>query len=110
MMPPVQTPYYRINNFAVPPQSREAFLAIIASTHDVLRRQRGFVRDLILEQQSGPGAFNIVSLIEFSGVEAVPHVTAALAALDQVRGISRKEAAAQLGVRSDMAGYEPLAI
>jgi hypothetical protein len=110
MMPPVQTPYYRINNFAVPPQSREAFLEIIASTHDVLRRQRGFVRDLILEQQSGPGAFNFVSLIEFSGIEAVPHVTAALAALDQVRGISRKEEAAQLGVRSDMAGYEPLPV
>ncbi|HVW73232.1 MAG TPA: antibiotic biosynthesis monooxygenase [Rhizomicrobium sp.] len=109
-MPPDQTPYYRINNFTVPPESREAFLAIIASTHDVLRRQQGFVRDLILEQQSGPGAFNFVSMIEFSGVEAVPHVTAALAELDQLRGISRKEEAARLGVRTDMAGYGPLAI
>jgi len=103
-------PYYRVNKFVVPPKNRDAFLKIIERTHAVVRRQQGFVRDLVLEQQSGPGLFNFVTLIEFSGVEAVPQVTAALAALDEASGISRKEATAQLGVCSDMANYRPIAV
>ena len=109
-MSETQSPYFRVNTFVVPSRSREAFLSIITSTHQVLRRQQGFVRDLILEQQSGPGENNFVSLIEFAGIEAVPYATAALAALDQERGISRKEEAAQLGVRSGMANYRPLPV
>jgi hypothetical protein len=103
-------PYFRVNKFVVPPKNRDAFLKIIERTHAVVRRQHGFVRDLVLEQQSGPGMFNFVTLIEFSGVEAVPQVTAALAALDAKTGVSRMEEADQLGVCSDMANYRPLMI
>ncbi|HEY4076877.1 MAG TPA: hypothetical protein VGM26_08080 [Rhizomicrobium sp.] len=103
-------PYYRVNKFVVPPKNRDAFLKIIERTHAVVRRQQGFVRDLVLEQQSGPGLFNFVTLIEFSGIEAVPQVTAALAALDEEAGVSRREAVDQLGVCSDMANYRSLAV
>jgi hypothetical protein len=103
-------PYFRVNKFVVPPKNRDAFLKIIERTHAVVRRQHGFVRDLVLEQQSGPGMFNFVTLIELSGVEVAAQVTAALAALDAQAGVSRKEETDQLGVCSDMANYRPLMI
>lgn len=103
-------PYFRVNKFVVPPKNRDAFLRIIERTHAVVRRQQGFVRDLVLEQQSGPGMFNFVTLIEFASVEAVPQVTAALAALDAQTGVNRKEETDQLGVCSDMANYRPLMV
>jgi len=103
-------PYYRINKFVVPPQSRDAMLGLIQLTHGALRRQTGFVRDLILERQSAPGECNIITLIEFTGTDVVPQITAVLDALETQTGINRKERADQLGVRSDMAGYRRLEI
>jgi hypothetical protein len=102
------SPYYRINNFIVPQDSREAFLSLVASTHGVVRRQPGFVRDLVLERQSGPGQFDIVTLIEFSSTEVVPQVTQALADFDAQTGVDRAAVRTELGVASDMAGYKSL--
>ena len=107
-MQDVQTPYYRINEFTGPPQSRAAMLELIEQAHAVLRSQHGFVRDLILERQSDPGAFKIITLIEFTGTAVVPQVSAALDALEVQTGINRRERTAQLGVRSDMGGYQRL--
>ncbi|HEU0095706.1 MAG TPA: antibiotic biosynthesis monooxygenase [Rhizomicrobium sp.] len=102
------SPYYRVNKFIVPKDSRDAFLSLIATTHGVVRRQPGFVRDLVLEQQSGPGQFNFVTLLEFSGIEVVPQITQALADFDAQTGVDRKAVAMELGVKSDMANYRPL--
>ena len=110
MMQDAQAPYYRINKFAVPSQSRDAMLGIIQLTHAALRRQNGFVRDLILERQSGPGEFNIITLIEFTGTDVVPRISAVLDALETQTGINRRERAEQLGVHSHMAGYRRLEI
>jgi heme-degrading monooxygenase HmoA len=69
--PPAASPFYRVDKFAVPAEGRAEFLERVASTHALLRTQKGFVRDLILEQQSGPGALNFVTLVEWTGPEAV---------------------------------------
>ena len=53
----VSMPLYRVDKL-VPAAGRDEFLKRVASTHALLRQQEGFVRDLVMEQQSGPGAFN----------------------------------------------------
>jgi len=53
---------FRVDKFVVPEASRGEFLSRIRDTHALLRQQPGFVRDAILEQASGPGRFNIVTI------------------------------------------------
>ncbi|HEX3440370.1 MAG TPA: antibiotic biosynthesis monooxygenase [Pseudolabrys sp.] len=101
-------PFYRIDKFAVPAAGRNEFLGKVAATHALLRRQEGFVRDLIMEQQSGPGIFNVVTLVEWTGPEAVERVSAAVAELHKKMGFDRHEMMARLGVRADIANYRRL--
>ncbi len=96
---------YRINKFVVPAASRDEFLdAVIRPTHEMLRRQPGFVSDMVMEQTSGPGEFNIVALIEFAGPEAVAPIAAAVAELHQRIGVT-PGLTARLGIRTDQANY-----
>ncbi len=54
---------YRIDKFVVPEPAREEFWRHVRRTHEVLRRQAGFLDDALLEQQSGPGRFNAVTIV-----------------------------------------------
>ena len=56
---------FRVDKFVVPRSARDEFLSRVKVTHEVLRRQPGFVRDNLLEQFSGPGEFNIVTIAEW---------------------------------------------
>jgi antibiotic biosynthesis monooxygenase (ABM) superfamily enzyme len=103
-------PLCRINKFAVPAESRAAFLDLMAKTHAVLRQQEGVVADRILEQQSGPGVFNFVALIEFAGPEVIDSIVAAVAAFDRQAGIDRQQAMLALNVKTDMGLYHNLEI
>src|ERR1700751_1019336 len=98
-------PFYRIDKFAVPPAGRNEFLGKVAVTHALLRWQEGFVRDLIMEQQSGRGIFNVVTLVEWTGPEAVARVSAAVAELHKKMGFDRHKMIARLGVRADIPNY-----
>lgn len=101
---------YRINKFVVPQAARAEFLeTVIRPTHKMLRRQPGFVRDLVMEQVSGPGDFNIVALIEFSGPDVVAPIAAAVAELHQRLGVN-PTFTARLGIRTDQANYGLLAV
>ncbi|GLS32719.1 hypothetical protein SAMN04488498_12077 [Mesorhizobium albiziae] len=91
---------YRINKFTVPTEEREEFLDLLEKTHAVMRAQHGFVRDLILEQQSDPDVCDLFTLIELAGPDAVSRVTAAIADQDRVLGLDRKEIVSRLGIRS----------
>jgi hypothetical protein len=51
------------DKFVVPAHAREEFFMRVRATHEVLRTQAGFVRDAILEQASGPGEFNFVTIV-----------------------------------------------
>jgi hypothetical protein len=104
------TPLFRINKFSVPSESRDGFLDLIARTHAVLRNQEGFVADQILEQQSGPGVFNFVTTIEFTGPEVIERMVAAVATFDQREGIDRQQAMAGLDIKADMGLYRSLDI
>lgn len=101
-------PLYRVNKFAVPPEARDEFLDLVAKTFAVIRSQKGHVRDWILEQNSGPGVFNFVTMIEFASEEVAPRVVAALAALDRELRLDREAMMGRLNIRTDFGSYKRL--
>ena len=100
--------FYRIDRFVVPASGRTEFLDRVTTTHELLRNQDGFVRDLIVEQQSGPSEFNIVTLVEWTDQSVVEHVSAAVAKLHAAIGFDPHEMIGRLGIRADIAGYHEL--
>ncbi len=55
---------YRVDKFVVPNSARDEFVARVKATHEVLKKQRGFVQDILLEQFAGPGEFNFVTIVD----------------------------------------------
>lgn len=47
---------FRVDKFVVPSEAREEIIAKVRMTHELLRQQKGFVQDFLLEQFSGPGS------------------------------------------------------
>jgi len=108
--PDTNGPIYRVDKFTVPAAGRDEFLGRVAQTQAFLERQEGFVRGLVLEQTSGPGVFNFVTLVEWSGPEVVDRVTAAVTQFHKETGFDRQELLRRLGITADIATYAPLAV
>lgn len=103
-------PLYRINKFSVPVESRDAFLDLMSKTHAVLRRQEGVVAERVLEQQSGPGIFNFVAVIEFAGAHVIDGIVSAVAAFDRQATIDRQQIMVTRGIKTDMGLYRGIDI
>ncbi len=102
------SPIYRINKFIVPQAARDEFLAaVIGPTHAMLREQPGVVSDMVLEQVSGPGEFNIVAVVEFSGLDVIAPIAAAVADLHRRIGVDAG-LTKRLGVLADQGNYKVL--
>jgi heme-degrading monooxygenase HmoA len=100
---------FRVDKFVVPETAREEFLRRVVQTHELLRTQAGFVRDLILEQTGGPGAFNIVTLVEWESEAAVDPVRAAVAAFHARIGFDPQAFFARAGIKPDIGLYRQAA-
>ncbi|BCP54669.1 hypothetical protein K32_32860 [Kaistia sp. 32K] len=98
-------PRYRVDSFIVPAASRDEFLARVQDAHTILRQQDGFLQDMILEQQSGPGAYNIVTLVEWASAEVVDRVSEAVTRRYAEIGFDRNASLARLGITADIATY-----
>ena len=105
-----QSPHYRVDKFVVPSAARTEFLDRVAATHATLREQQGFIKDVILEQASGPGAFNFVTMVEWESVDAVERASKAVAEMHARTGFDRHEMIARLGIEADIANYQALQI
>ncbi|ALT00396.1 antibiotic biosynthesis monooxygenase [Lacimicrobium alkaliphilum] len=99
---------YRVDKFSVPQAAREEFLQRICDTHQVLRRQPGFIRDVLLEQVEGPGRFNIVTIAEWESQEAIDAARTVVMEAHAKSGFSPQETMARLGVEADIANYRPV--
>jgi heme-degrading monooxygenase HmoA len=104
-MPDLST-IFRVDKFSVPSQSRDEFLQRISETHQILRKQPGFVRDAILEQVSGSGRFNIVTIAEWENQEAVDRAKDAVMQFHTSSGFSPQATMIRLGVEADIANYK----
>lgn len=99
---------WRIDKFAVPAAARDEFLDRVAATHAVLRQQPGFVRDELLEQVSGPGEFNIVTIALWQTQAHIDAAREAVTAMHRQTGFDPKATLARLGIRADIANYRTL--
>jgi heme-degrading monooxygenase HmoA len=99
---------YRVDKFVVPSGAREEFLDKARRTHALLKAQRGFLQDFVLEQSSGPGEFNFVTIVEWASQEAVEHACAAVQALHREMNFNAQELFSRTGIKADLANYKRL--
>jgi len=99
---------YRVDKFVVPSSAREEFLGKVRPTHSLLKAQPGFLQDFVLEQSSGPGEFNFVTIVEWASQEAVENARAAVVKLHGKINFNAQEMFARLGIKADLAYYKRL--
>ena len=99
---------YRIDKFVVPAASRNEFLDGVAKMHDWLRQQQGFVDARVAEQILGPGAFNVVTVVQWARAEVMDRVAAEVAKWQAKTGFDREALVVRLGIRADIATYRRL--
>ena len=97
---------FRVDKFVVPAAAREEILVKVRTTHELLRQQQGFVQDFLLEQFSGPGEFNLVTIVEWESQAAVDKVVPIVRAAQERVAFNPQETIARLGVRADIANYQ----
>jgi heme-degrading monooxygenase HmoA len=96
---------YRVDKFVVPDSAREEFMSRVRSTHELLTTLPGFLQDFVLEQSSGPGEFNFVTLVEWDGVESIENAKAAAMAMHKEMQFNPQEMFARLGIKADLGNY-----
>ncbi|WP_217576869.1 antibiotic biosynthesis monooxygenase [Mesorhizobium sp. GbtcB19] len=97
---------FRVDKFVVPAAARDEIMSKVFMTHELLRQQEGFVQDFLLEQFSGPGEFNLVTMVEWESQAAVDRVVPIVKAAHERMAFSAQETIARLGVKADIANYQ----
>lgn len=105
-----QDTIYRVDKFIVPTAARKEFLERVRDTHEVLRRQPGFIRDALLEQFAGPGKFNIVTVVEWENQQAIDAARATVTKHHAESGLNPQELMARLGIEADIANYKLIGV
>jgi hypothetical protein len=96
---------FRVDKFLVPEAARDTFLAQVGETHAFLGAQPGCLRNLVLEKDSGPGRFNVVTFVEWESDTAFENAKAAMASRRETTGFDPAALIARLGVETDLAAY-----
>lgn len=99
---------FRVDRFNVPEGARQEFLQRVGATHKLLASQRGFVRDVLLEQSAGAGAFNLVTMAEWESREAMELAKEAVAGLHRQLGFDPRALIARLGIHAELGVYRSL--
>lgn len=96
---------YHVDKYVVPPQALAEFIGKTRKTHDLLRGLPGFVQDFVLEQSSGPGEYNFVTIVEWKNLESVEKAKSAVSTLHRKMRFDPQKTFAQLGIKADRANY-----
>lgn len=96
---------YRVDKFIVPAAAYEEFLSRILHTHQILRRQPGFVQDSVLEQSGGPGKYNIVTVAQWQSQAAIDAAKLVVQAEHAKNDFNPQHTMQRLGVQADIANY-----
>jgi heme-degrading monooxygenase HmoA len=99
---------YRVDKFIVPSGAREEFIEKARRTHALLKMQPGFLQDFVLEQSSGPGEFNFVTIVEWANQDSVENARAAVVKLHREMDFTPQEVFARLDIKADLANYKRL--
>ncbi len=104
----LSTRVYRVDKFIVPQPAFEEFVNKVKLTHEVLRKQPGFLQDFLLEQTGGPGEFNFVTIVEWESQEFVEQARTAVMALHKSINFNPAELVDRLGIKGDIANYKQI--
>lgn len=100
---------YRIDKFGVPQAARAEFLQRVEETHAILQGCEGFVRDEIFEQCEGNEPFNLITYVEWTGMEAVEAARRTIQATHKQAGFDPRSFMAELGITMDLGLYRSIA-
>ena len=99
---------YRLDRFVVPSAAREEFLMRVGQTHEILRRQPGFVQDFLLERPGEGGAMMVVTMVEWDSQETVDRVVPVVQAAHRKMDFNPKETIERLGIVAEIGIYQAL--
>lgn len=99
---------FRVDRFTVPAGARDEFLMRVTATHKILASQRGFVRDVLLEQPARPDGFNLVTMAEWESQEAIERAREVIGDFYHQLGFDPTEMFGRLGIRAERGNYRPL--
>jgi hypothetical protein len=99
---------YRIDKFMVPISARTEFLVGLHKTHEFLKTLDGFVQDFVVEKEAGPGAFNVLTLVEWDSVESLRKAVIEVRAMHQRIAFDRQKVWDRYGITADLAEYQQL--
>lgn len=106
-MPGIETPVFRIDSFIVPEPARSEFLRRVTATHQILRRQKGFVLDRIVERALGDGTSRLITMVEWTGADAIAGAVRAVRQAHEGDAFSAADFIADNGIVADIAMYQP---
>ncbi|TCR06913.1 hypothetical protein [Neorhizobium sp. JUb45] len=95
----------RVNRFSVPTDSRDAFMAFLKRTHDIIRAQPGVIEEMIIERQVTVDHFSMLAIIQFENENVLQPIIAAIAEADRNDGIDRQDVSRRLGIEADTGFY-----
>jgi heme-degrading monooxygenase HmoA len=96
---------YRVDKFVVPDHVRDEFWTHVRRTHSVLRDQPGFLEDTLLEQHSGPGRFNVVTIVKWASPDALAAARSAVERSHRTADFQPAEFLERAGIEADMGNY-----
>lgn len=97
---------HRIDKFVVPPEAVPAFVAQMQHIQQTLRGLPGCLRQMVLTQSSGPGEFNVITLVEWESTEAVSRAQEIVQRQFAAEGFNPSEFVREQGIRADLGFYE----
>jgi heme-degrading monooxygenase HmoA len=101
---------YRVDKFHVPEVARAEFIEKVMATQQVLRTVPGFVEDTMLEQTSGPGRFNFITIVVWENAAVMEGARQAVVAKHQAMGFNPAELFERLGIEADLANYQAISL
>ena len=96
---------FRVDKFAVPAQARDAFMTRLRNTHKALGTADGCVQNLVLEQVSGTGEFNVVTIVEWRDSAAYENARQAAQQRQKDSGFDPQSYFRELDIRADLGNY-----
>lgn len=99
---------FRVDKFIVPAAARDAFVERLKTIQALLDGLEGCLQNLVLEQVSGPGTFNFVTIVEWASQEAMENARRIAAAEYARTNFDPQAFMQQLGIAADMGNYSSL--
>lgn len=92
---------YRVDKFIVPEAGHNEFLQAVKKTHSLLRTLPGFKQDFILEQVSGPGMYNFVTIVEWANNDYVVEAMQSVKLMQEQENFHPPEIMKRLNIQGD---------